>query len=493
MNIIELKQVSKVIPKGFQQIPILQDINLIVQRGEFVWLRGENGAGKTTILNLILGFLKPSSGEVELMGLSPQNANSKIHVGVVLQDSDFPKNVKVKELIELFRSYYPNPLSTEEILNTFKFKHEENDWATDLAGGEKQRLRFALALAGNPELLVLDEPTVGIFPTIRKEVFWEQIKLCRQRGITILMVTNEESDWDELNTLATRCVTVHKITKSPPEGQLTQELINLKDTALEDQLKNPRKMENLPETSSQNIPRIFQQQFWFEILQLLRTPVFLIATLAMVGFVPLLKLQGLKGENATETVVYLSGIILFTIVIDRLGKRIAVERSEKWLKLLRATPLPPTIYMAAKIATSLLICIVSLLLIFALGSWQLEMRLDLTQGLALISSLILGIVPFAILGLALGYLLNPKSADSILSLSLILVPVACGSIPLPKPQIVQDLIAFSPFYHYRQLVLSAVNLNYDNQLFLHLLWLLWACAAFGLFAAWSYQRDRTVQ
>ncbi|MEH2378377.1 MAG: hypothetical protein V7K27_05655 [Nostoc sp.] len=119
--------------------------------------------------------------------------------------------------------------------------------------------------------------------------------------------------------------------------------------------------------------------------------------------------------------------------------------------------------------------------------------MDLTQGLALISSLILGIIPFAILGLALGYLLDPKSADPILSLSLILVPVACGSIPLPKPQIVQDLIAFSPFYHYRQLVLSAANLNYDNQLFLHLLWLLWACAAFGLLAAWSYQRDRTVQ
>ncbi|NEQ22821.1 MAG: hypothetical protein F6K28_27440 [Microcoleus sp. SIO2G3] len=77
-------------------------------------------------------------------------------------------------------------------------------------------------------------------------------------------------------------------------------------------------------------------------------------------------------------VVYLCGIILFTIVIDRLGKRIAVERSEKWLKLLRATPLPPTVYMAAKIATSLLICTVSLLLIFGLGYWQLEMRMDLS-------------------------------------------------------------------------------------------------------------------
>ncbi|MFE1746296.1 ATP-binding cassette domain-containing protein [Coleofasciculus sp. H7-2] len=492
MNIIELKQVSKEFRKGFQQTSILQDINLIVQRGEFVVLRGENGAGKTTLLNLILGLLKPSSGEVELMGLSPQSANSKIHVGVVLQDTQVPRNVKVKELIELLRSYYPNPLSTEEILNIVKLKDKESAWATDLSGGQKQRLYFALALAGNPDLLILDEPTRNLDEKGYEE-FWQQIKLCCQRGITILMVTNNKSDWNELNTLATRCVTLHKITEIHPEGQLTQELINLKDKALEDQPENPRETENLPETSSQNIQRIFQQQLWFEILQLLRTPVFLIATLALVGFVPLLKLQGLKGKGATEIVIYLCGIILFTIVIDRLGKRIAVELSEKWLKLLRATPLPPTVYMAAKIATSLLICTVSLLLIFALGSWQLEMRMDLTQGLALISSLILGIVPFAILGLALGYLLDPKSADSILSLSLIVIPVACGSIPLPGPQIVQDLIACSPFYHYQELVLSAVSLKHDNQLFLHLLWLIWAGGAFGLFAAWSYQRDRVVQ
>jgi ABC-2 type transport system ATP-binding protein len=390
------------------------------------------------------------------------------------------------------RSYYPHPLSTEEILNTVKLTDNEDAWATDLSGGQKQRLYFALALAGNPELLVLDEPTRNLDDKGYEE-FWQQIKLCRQRGTAILMVTNNKSDWDELNALATRCITLHKITERPPEGQLTQELTNLEDKALLEQPETIRQTESIPKPSSQNIQRIFQKQFWFETLQLLRTPVFLIGTLAMVGFVPLLKFQGLKGKQVTEMVVYLCGIILFTIVIDRLGKRIAVERSEKWLKLLRATPLPPAVYMAAKIATSLLICTVSLLLIFGLGSWQLEIRMDLSQGLALISSLILGIVPFAILGIALGYLLDPKSADSILSLSLIVVPVACGSIPLPGPQFVQDLIAFSPFYHYRELVLAAVNLNHDNQLFLHLLWLLWAWGAFGLFAAWSYQRDRIVQ
>lgn len=122
MNIIELKQVSKVFRQGWQKNPILQDVNFTVEQGEFVVLRGENGAGKTTLLNLILGLLKPSNGEVQLMRLSPQNASSKIHVGVVLQETQVPRNVKVKELIELWRSYYSNSLSIEEILNTVKLK-----------------------------------------------------------------------------------------------------------------------------------------------------------------------------------------------------------------------------------------------------------------------------------------------------------------------------------------------------------------------------------
>jgi ABC-2 type transport system ATP-binding protein len=492
MNIIELKQVSQEFRRGFQRNPILKDINLTVQQGEFVVLRGENGAGKTTLLNLILGLLKPSSGEVKLMGLSPQNSNSKIQVGVVLQETQLPGNIKVKELVELLRSYYPNPLSTEEILNTVKLKDKEHGCVTDLSGGQKQRLYFALALAGNPELLVLDEPTRNLDEKGYEE-FWQQIKLCRQRGITILMVTNNQSDWEELNTLATRYVTLHKVSEIPSEGQLSQQLINLEDKAVLEEFKNPQQTENLSKTYSQNIPHIFRQQLWFEILQLLSTPGFLIATLVMVVFVPLcLKFQGLTAENATQPVVYVCGILLFTIVIDRLGKRIAVERAEKWLKLLRATSLPPAVYMAAKITTALLICTISLLLIFGLGIWQLQISIDLAQGLALLSSLILGIIPFAILGLALGYLLDPKSADPILSLSLIVIPVVCGAIPFAKPDIVQDLIALSPFYHYGQLVLSTVELNNDNQLILHLLWLVWACGAFALFAAWSYQRDRTV-
>lgn len=488
MNIIEVKQVCQVFRKWFEQTAILQNVNFTVQQGEFVVLRGENGAGKTTLLNLILGLLEPTSGEVKLMGFAPEDSNSRTKVGVVLQDTQVPKNVKVRELINLLRSYYPNPLLTEEILNKVKLKEKENAWATDLSGGQKQRLYFALALAGNPQLLILDEPTRNLDDKGYEE-FWEQIKLCRQRGITILMVTNNKSDWEQLNTLATRCVTLHSIAQIPPEGQLTEEAINLQNQAFSEPSETTTQVNSLSNTSFQNFQQMFLQQFWFEALQIIRTPTFLLGIGVLVAFIPLLKLPGFSSGNSKEIVLSLSGIILFTIVIERLSKRITMERSEKWLKLLRTTPLPPAIYMASKVAISLTICTIVLLSIFGLANWLLEIGLAVNDGFVLVLSFLLGIIPFAILGIGLGYLLEPKSADSVLGLSLVVIPIVSGIVPISKPVIIQDLIALSPFYHYRELIVWAASRDSNSLQALHLLWLFWALGAFSLFAAWSYRRD----
>lgn len=493
MNLVEVDNVSKSFRKGFGANQILENINLTVTDNDFIVLRGENGSGKSTLINLILGILRPSSGQIKLMGLPPDNSFSKIGLGVVLQDTQVPRKVKVKELVDLLRSYYPNPISSQEILNKVNLTHKEDAWATDLSGGQKQRLYFAIALAGNPKLLILDEPTRNLDDKGYEE-FWNQIKLCRQQGITILMVTNNKSDWNQLDTLATRYVNLYNFSESSQKSQLVEEfqMANKSEEKLEP-TSVTETLVNKSEPFNQNILAIIKNQISFEISQLLRTPLFLVATLSLVGFVPLLKFPGITEDSAIQPIIYLSGIILFTIVIDRLGKRIAVERSERWLKLLRTTPLPPVAYIIAKIATALILCTVSLLLIFVLASWQLKIPGDPSSWLIIFLCLILGIIPFAILGLALGYLIDPRSADSILSLSLIVVPLTCGAYPLSESQLVQNLMVLSPFYHYRELVFWAAKLNYDNQIFLHLLWLIWSWGVFGLIATWSYQRDQAVQ
>ena len=492
MNLVELAHVSKSFYKGFGVDQVLKDINLTVKKNDFIVLRGENGSGKSTLLNLIIGVLKPSNGQIKLMGLPPDNSSSKIGLGVVLQDTQVPRKVKVKELVNLLRSYYPNPLSSEDILNKVSLTHKEDAWATDLSGGQKQRLYFALALAGNPQLLILDEPTRNLDDKGYEE-FWKQIKLCRQQGITILMVTNNKSDWDELGTLATRYVTLHNLSESPQKSQLVEDFQIPKSEEKLGAVAVHEPIVNKSEPLNQNILAIIRNQFVFETRQLLRTPLFLLATLSLVGFVPLFKVIGMTEDSAIQPIIYLSGIIFFTIVIDRLGKRIAVERSERWLKLLRTTPLPPVAYIVAKIATALLLCTVSLLLIFGLAIWQLKIPADPSSWLVLFLCLLLGIVPFAILGLALGYLIDPRSADSILSLSAIVVPLTCGAYPISESKIVQNLMVLSPFYHYRELVFWAARLNHDHQIFLHLLWLIWSWGVFGLIATWSYQRDQAVQ
>ena len=485
MDLITFDRVNKTFRKGFgQTTTILQNISFSIKQGEFVILRGENGAGKSTILNLALGLFKPSSGEVKLMGRSPQDSNSKLEVGVVLQDTQVPPNAKVTDLVELWRSYYPDALSTAEILSKVNLKGKENLDASDLSGGQKQRLYFALALVSNPELLILDEPTRNLDDKGYEE-FWQQIKLAHQAGITILMVTNNKSDWQELESLATREITLHKYSEVPQTGQISEK-------TLQSNSGNSQSNSQRSQTAFNLLPA-FIGQLRFEIQQLIRTPVFLIMTLALVAFLPLLKKLGIQGDAAIESMVSICGLTLFTVVIDRLGKRVAVERSEKWLKMLKVTCLPSYVHIAAKVATALLICTISVLLAFILGHWQLEINASFSLWMNLFLVLIAGIIPFAILGLTLGYLLNPKSADSILGLSLIVIPIACGTFALPMPNYLQDALTLSPFYHYKEAILWAAGLDYDKQIFLHLIWLIWATVVFSAIALWSYQREQAVQ
>lgn len=489
MNVIEIEQASKKFKKNLfsPTNEVLENINLNLKKSEFLVLKGENGSGKTTLLNLILGLIKPTHGTVKLMGLSPQDSLSKMKIGYVLQNTEIPSNIKVKELIFLWQSYYANSLSVEEVLRKVDLEDQAESWATDLSGGQKQRLYFALALVGNPTLLILDEPTRNLDEN-GYNAFWKQIKKCREEGKTILMVTNNKSDQEELDILKPRIVTLTKHSKVSGNSQLTETSENISSTEI-------ITSDSLNQVESPSYLKMFFQQINFEVKQILRTPLYLLGIFIVPFLIPfLLRLSG-NTDDQILPLTAICGIFLFTIVIDRFAKRIVVERSEKWLNLLKATPLPPTLYIGAKLTAISLVCGVFTVTYFALITFiaHIEVVNNLST---LIVVLIIGIIPFGLLGITLGFVLEPKSADSILGYSLLLIPLLCWLLPIPIPDKfswLKDLLVLLPFYHYRTLVESIINNGNDSLIFLNILWLIWATFLFYYLAVLSYQREKVIQ
>jgi ABC-2 type transport system ATP-binding protein len=195
----------KHIYKSYGSIHALQDVNLHIRAGEVLALLGPNGAGKTTAVHLLLGLIRPTKGEVKLFGGDPQSLASRSRLGTMLQISGVPETLKVKEHLELYRSYYPNSLSTKELLETTGLLGLEDRLYAKLSGGQKQRLHLALAMCGNPDLLFLDEPTTGLDVASRRGL-WEQIRTLKGQGRTIVLTTHY---LEEADALADRVVVLH--------------------------------------------------------------------------------------------------------------------------------------------------------------------------------------------------------------------------------------------------------------------------------------------
>lgn len=177
-----------------------------IQHGEIVSLLGPNGAGKTTAIRLLLGLISPTSGSVRVLGRDPRESQTRTRIGAMLQITRVPENLRVREHIDLFRSYYPNPLSAIEVTRIAGLEGLEDKFFGKLSGGQKQRVLFGLALCGDPELVFLDEPTVGMDIEARRNL-WEQIRLLSARGKSVLLTTHY---LEEADALASRIIVLNK-------------------------------------------------------------------------------------------------------------------------------------------------------------------------------------------------------------------------------------------------------------------------------------------
>jgi ABC-2 type transport system ATP-binding protein len=193
------------VTKKFGEITALNSINLNVRAGELLAVLGPNGAGKTTAVRLMLGLSTPLSGKVAVFGRDPRAASARGRIGAMLQVARVPETLKVKEHINLFRSYYANPLSLQSTLEAAGLEGMEDRLFGGLSGGQKQRVLFALAICGNPDLLFLDEPTVGLDITTR-HLIWQQIRRLVQQGRTVVLTTHY---LEEVDALADRVIVLN--------------------------------------------------------------------------------------------------------------------------------------------------------------------------------------------------------------------------------------------------------------------------------------------
>ncbi|MGG3574337.1 ABC transporter ATP-binding protein [Bacillus gobiensis] len=193
MNVVELKNVSKT----FKKNNAVNNVSFSIEPGKIVSILGPNGAGKTTTISMMLGLLDTSGGTVKLFGQDLKEIKVRERIGAMPQELSVLDGLKVGEVLDLFCSYYPNPLHKNDLIKLVGLENETKKRADKLSGGQKRRLSFALAVAGDPDLLFLDEPTVGMDITSRRK-FWETIHSFSLKGKTIVFTTHYLQEADDM-------------------------------------------------------------------------------------------------------------------------------------------------------------------------------------------------------------------------------------------------------------------------------------------------------
>jgi len=181
------------------KVEAVRGLSLEIQAGECFGLLGPNGAGKTTTIEILEGLLDPTSGEVTILGHTWQKNSREVRewLGISLQETRLSEKLTVRETIELFASFYREPRSADEVLDDLQLGEKANAFVGKLSGGQRQRLAVATALVGNPRILFLDEPTTGLDPQSRRQL-WDIIRNFQRGGGTVLLTTHYMDEAERL-------------------------------------------------------------------------------------------------------------------------------------------------------------------------------------------------------------------------------------------------------------------------------------------------------
>lgn len=190
------------VTKSFGGQVAVDGVDLHVTRGESLGLLGPNGAGKTTLLSMLIGLRRPDGGTVELFGGDPLDPATRRRLGVTPQATAVPQNLRVREVVDFVGAHFGDPRGTAELIGSFGLAEVADKQCGGLSGGQQRRLLVALALVGNPDLVVLDEPTTGLDVTARDRL-WERLRDYREAGGTLVVTSHYLA---EIEALASRVV-----------------------------------------------------------------------------------------------------------------------------------------------------------------------------------------------------------------------------------------------------------------------------------------------
>lgn len=194
--IIEVRELKK----SFKKLEVLKGVHFDIYEGEVIALVGENGAGKSTLIKILNNLFRKDSGHIQLFGLEPDAKDVRNRIGVMLQDNIVLHRINVKELLELASSYYDHAVSSEEMLKMMRIENLAEKRITEISGGQKRKVNFALSLVGNPDVVFLDEPTASMDVKARKDV-WENVSRLKKQGKTIIVTSHY---LEELENIASR-------------------------------------------------------------------------------------------------------------------------------------------------------------------------------------------------------------------------------------------------------------------------------------------------
>src|SRR6202046_750441 len=177
--------------KNYDAVTALRGVSFAVEQGEVFGLLGPNGAGKTTTVEILEGMRTPDRGLARVCGLNPEKSGNRFKemIGAVLQSTSLPDKIRVKEAIELFAKFYSVRANTDDLLKRFQLDEKRDAFDSQLSGGQKQRLALAMALVNNPQVVFLDEPTAGLDPQVRREIY-DIIEELKHEKKTVLLTTH---------------------------------------------------------------------------------------------------------------------------------------------------------------------------------------------------------------------------------------------------------------------------------------------------------------